>query len=151
MRHDILLVLNGTALRLCRPRREVIVMLLMRLMRDITRLQGAFTLVKYQKRNPEKVWHCVPVSFRRDENEFFSDLRKLTKFSVSFLVAMATEMYLEELLQGDKRHNNTQFVHYAIGQRIENGIICWEMYWGNPKDTPKVSASSKIHRRTASL
>jgi hypothetical protein len=119
-------------------------------MRDIERLQGGFTLVRYQTRDNLKRWHCFSISLREDENEFFTDLRKLSKLSVSYLVAIAVERYLDELLkEGESRHNYTIFTHYAVGQRTEAGIICWELYWGDPVDTPKAVTQTRIHRRTS--
>jgi hypothetical protein len=152
MRHDVFLKIGLAAVRLGRTRREVVLMLLSRIMRDIDRFQGGFTLVKYQPRDPMKKWHCVPISLRKNENEFVTDFRKLGKCSVSYLVAIATERYLEELQNdGDNRHNYAEFIHYAIGQRLEGGIICWELYWGDPGPSPRGCGTSKIHRRTAFL
>ncbi|TAL35700.1 MAG: hypothetical protein EPN93_09580 [Spirochaetes bacterium] len=152
MRPDILHTLNAAAERLGKPRREVIVKLLMRIMDNIGRFQGGFTLVRYQERNPEKQWRCVGISFKKDEYEFFSDIRRLSKFSVSFLITIATERYLDDLLnEAEEEHNNTAYTHYTIGQRVENGILCWEMYWGDPTPTLKGGGNTKIHRRTASL
>jgi hypothetical protein len=105
--------------------------------------------VRYQERDPLRQWHRFSISFRKDENEFFTDLRKLGKLSVSYLVAIAVEQYLDELLRkGTKIHNYVRFNHYAIGQRNDGGIICWELYWGEPPDPPKAAGAARIHRRT---
>jgi hypothetical protein len=149
MQHDVFFTLSLASERLGKTRRDLVVMLLMKIMRDVDRFQGGFTLVRYQKRDPLKRWRCFSISFRTDEYEFFTDLRKLGKFSVSYLVAMAVERYLDELLDGKKRHNYFRFTHYTIGQRIENDILCWEFYWGDPADTPKALKGTKIHRRTS--
>jgi hypothetical protein len=63
---------------------------------------------------------------------------------------MAVERYLDELVreEGD-RHNYALFTHYTIGQRVENGIICWELYWGDPPGIPKSSHPTQIRRRTS--
>jgi hypothetical protein len=120
--------------------------------RDIDRYQGGFTLVKYQARDPLKRWKRFPISFRENENEFVKDLRRLSKFSVSYLMAIAAERYLEELLKAKgKKHNYAEFPDYAVGQRISDGIICWEFYWGDPDPSTKSFITSKIHLRTASL
>ncbi|TAL30364.1 MAG: hypothetical protein EPN93_19800 [Spirochaetes bacterium] len=145
MRNDIFFKIGIAAVRLGISQREVVIMLLSRIRGDIDHFQGGFTLVKYQPRDPRKLWHCFPICFREAESELVADFRKLSRFSVSYLVAIATDRYMEEMLQGKKsRHNYVNFSHYAIGRRIENGIICWELYWGDPGDTPK----GKIHRRT---
>jgi hypothetical protein len=140
-----------TAEKLGKTRQEVVKMLLRCILRDIDRYQGGFTLTRYQTRDPLKRWKCFSISFRENENEFAKDLRGLSRFSVSHLVAIATARYLEELLgDGENKHNYIKFPHYAVGQRIENGIICWELYWGDPGPAPKPFGITKIHRRTAS-
>jgi hypothetical protein len=45
-------------------------------------------------------------------------------------------------------HNYVKFTHYAVGQRREGGIICWELYWGDPGDIPKAANPTRIQRRT---
>jgi hypothetical protein len=150
MRHQIFFKLSLASSRLGKTRREIVVMLLMKIMRDIEGFQGGFALVRYQERDPLKRWHCFSISFRKDENEFFTDLRKLGKFSVSYLVAIAVERYLDELFEdGDNGHNYALFTHYAVGQRTEGGIVCWELYWGDPVDTPKTINPTRINRRTS--
>jgi hypothetical protein len=140
------------AARLGKTRQEIVKMLLRRILCDIDCYQGGFSLVKYQPRDPLKRWKCFSITFRKNENEFAKDLRGLSKFTVSYLVAIATERYLEDLLEdSDCRHNYVEFPHYTVGQRIENGIICWELYWGDPGPTSKSAGTAKIHRRTASL
>jgi hypothetical protein len=152
MKHAVFLRISLAAARLGKTRREIVLMLLRRILQDINHLQGGFTLVKYQPRDPLKQWHCVSLSLRKNENEFVADFRKLGKCSVSYLVAIATDRYLEELLHdGGSGHNYAEFIHYAIGQRLEGDIICWELYWGDPGPLPKGGGNSKIHRRTASL
>jgi hypothetical protein len=149
MRHKIFFKLSLASSRLGKTRREIVVMLLMKIMRDIEGFQGGFALVRYQERDPIKRWHCFSISFGKDENEFFTDLRKLTKFSVSYLVAIAVERYLDELFHdGENRHNYALFTHYAVGQRTEEGIVCWEFYWGDPDPFPRGDGNSKMHRRT---
>jgi hypothetical protein len=152
MRLSVFIKTSLAAAQLGKTHQEVVKMLLRRVLHDIDRFQGGFTLVRYQPRNPEKQWKCFPISFRENENEFAKDLRGLSKFSVSYLVAIATWFYLEELLEdGKNRHKNAEFPHYAVVQRIENGFICWELYWGDPGPILNSAETTKIHRRTASL
>ncbi|TAL35000.1 MAG: hypothetical protein EPN93_11135, partial [Spirochaetes bacterium] len=118
MRNDIFIRIGIAAVRLRKSQREVVIMLLNRIRGDFNHFQGGFTLVRYQPRDPRKRWHCFPIRFREAENELVADFRKLGRFSVSYLVAMATDRYLEEMLQDKKsRHNYAKFAHYAIGQR----------------------------------
>jgi hypothetical protein len=150
MRYAVFVELSIASAKLGKSRRDVVVMLLMKVMKDVERLKGGFTLVRYQERDPLKQWHCFSISFRREENEFFTDLRKLGKFSVSYLVAIAAELYMDDLLnERGGMHNYAAFAHYAVGQRAEGGIICWELYWGDPDDIPAIAGTTRIHRRTS--
>jgi hypothetical protein len=145
----VFLKIAFAAARLGKSRREVVIMLLNCVLRDIDRFQGGFTLVKYQPRDPQKLWHCFPMRFKKNENEFASDLRKLSKLTVSYLVAIATERYLNELVRDSEyRHNYSKLPHYAIGQRTERGFICWELYWGDPAEAKNSSPPPGIIRST---
>ncbi len=136
------------ATRLGKSRREIVIMLLSRIRHDFHLFQGGFRLVRYQPRDSSKQWHCFTIRFKKHENELVTDFRKLGKYSVSYLVALAVDWYLDELLQDEgDRHNYVELKAYAIGIRIENGIICWELYWGDPPEDTRTT----IHRRTASL
>jgi len=53
--------------------------------------------IRYQKRGKNEVWRQLYLTLRPDEYEFFLDLRKVFKFSVSCLVTYAVEKYLEEI------------------------------------------------------
>ncbi|TAL37489.1 MAG: hypothetical protein EPN93_05735 [Spirochaetes bacterium] len=130
-------------------RRELVIMLLRRVLRDIDRFQGGFTLVRYQPRDPLKQWKHFPICFRKNENEFSQDFRKLSRFSLSYLVAIATRRYLDELLrERDAMCNYSQFPQYAIGRRTIKHVTCWEFYWGNTENLPKRASPARILRRT---
>ncbi|TAL37496.1 MAG: hypothetical protein EPN93_05770 [Spirochaetes bacterium] len=131
--------------------RDIVVLLLKRIMRDIDRLQGGFTLVKYQPADPEKRWHCFCLQIREDENEFFTDMRKLCKITVSHLLAIAVRLYLDELLRmpHDELNNYLNYINYFISQEQVEGLRCWIYYWGNPKNPKKTHPRAKKLRTTA--
>lgn len=90
--------------------------------------------VRYQGRREKEEWRCLHVSIRRDEYEFYHDLRCLCKLSVSFLIAYALEHYLDEvfaLIMKDA--DNYRYQNYAIYRIVDNGIICWVRCWGIPR------------------
>ncbi|OHD63030.1 MAG: hypothetical protein A2176_09420 [Spirochaetes bacterium RBG_13_51_14] len=69
-----------------------------------------------------------------DEYEFFLDLRKVFKQSVSRLVAYAIDKYLDEITQKIRKgSDNYRFKNYAISRIIIEGVICWVLYWGVPR------------------
>lgn len=151
MSHAVFVKISLAAVSLDTSRREVVVMLLRRVLRDIDRYKGGSTLVRYQPRDPLKLWHCFPICFKKNENEFASDFRKLSRFSVSYLVAIATKRYLEELLrEKDYILNYAVFPDYGICQRSVKDIKCWEMYWGDFPDDPKGEPPRRIYRRAYS-
>jgi hypothetical protein len=139
MHQDTLARLSYAAVKLNTSRREVIVRLLMRVMRDIDAFRRGPGTVCYQPDDREGRWHCFAVKFKTDENEFFADLRKLCKCSVSFLVAIAVEKYLDDMLEENRKgiYDYTGFSGYQILKELSCGILCWRHYWGNPgKTTP---------------
>jgi hypothetical protein len=115
--------------------RDIVVLLLKRIMRDIDSMQGGFTAVKYQDHRPREEWHCFCIQYYPDEYEFFNDFRRLGKFSVSLLLAIAVKKYMAYLLRRKKSLiiNYLGILNYSVGKSIVNGIICWHLYWGKPR------------------
>lgn len=116
-------------------RRSIIVRLLMMLMRDAHSVDMRFTNVRYQPDDPSGNWHCFSILFREDEHEFFVDLRKIYKCSISLLVAIAVERYLDEVapIEPIKRHNYARFYNYLIQLDSVDGVMLWRIYWGFPR------------------
>jgi len=130
-----LLKISRTADRLNKTRKDIIVLLLMRMMKDHRLFSRSFSTVKYQRNDDSGNWHCFHIRFRPDENEFFVDLRKVCKVSVSCLLAMAVERYLNEIIQVIKNEfvdNYPLFENYVLRQEDIDGIISWRIYWGLP-------------------
>ena len=127
---EVLNRIGECADRLNRSRKEIIVMLLKRIMRDMDRYARSFRTVEYQEDAPKDMWRCYHVRFREDENEFFVDLRKFCKRSVSLLVAIALRDYCDELLGNAVTSCN--FCHYVFFHEKVEGIYSWRLYWGFP-------------------
>jgi hypothetical protein len=147
---DTLTRVTWAAEQLDRPMREIVVILLRRVMRDIDRFQGGFTLVKYQKGRPGRKWHCFCIEYYEDENEFFTDLRKLSRFSLSNLVAIAAKRYLLEIVRGEK-NGILKYLHYCdylIRQQTIDGIRSWIFYWGIPEKRMNTYPPATILRFT---
>ena len=63
--------------------------------------------------------------------EYFQDLRKLLKMSVSLLLALAVKKFLDDptvTIDTD----NYLFKSYLIVKEIVDSITCWRLYWGYP-------------------
>jgi hypothetical protein len=95
-------------------------------------VNGCFgSLVKYQKQARPGDWHKFHICYRPDEYEYFQDMRRLSKFSVSYLLQRAIKKYLLKKTNQDKG-DNYPFKNYMIIKDIVNNIICWKHYWGYP-------------------
>lgn len=121
--------------RLGVSRRELVVRLLMRIMRDVASFHRRFRNIRYQSDDAGGHWHCFAIRFTPEETEFFSDLRNVCKCSVSLLVAIAVEKYLDEMLGDIKKevYNYYQFNGYEIHMKQMNGTITWTIQWKPPK------------------
>lgn len=123
----------------CRHRvtqKETIVNLLKMMMRDHDPSVYAIKTVKYQGDDSKERWHCFHIRFHEDEYEFFNDLRKVSKCSISLLIALAVKKYLLPQVDGSRVGvDNYIFIkHYIVGVEVIDGVICWHFYWGLPVD-----------------
>ena len=133
---DVLSNINKVAAQLRKSRKEIIILLLKRMMEDQRALSRGFSTVRYQEDDEKVNWHCFHIRFREDENEFFVDLRKISKFSVSCLLAIAVKRYLGTLIEDLKNgnvDNYSSFNNYVLYQGVVDGIISWHIYWGYPE------------------
>ncbi|TAL31794.1 MAG: hypothetical protein EPN93_17080 [Spirochaetes bacterium] len=130
--------------------RDIVVLLLKRIMQDIMTMQGEFTTVRYQPDDKAGDWHCFCIQYYPEEYEFFNDLRRLCKYTISYLVAIAVIKYMAELL-GDRESviiNYLNYTQYAVGTPSMKGILCWHFYWGNPRLPEKINTDARILRKT---
>ena len=106
----------------------------MRLMKDNRLRNRGFSTVTYQCDDLHENWHCFHIRFKEDENEFFVDLRKFSKFSVSYLLAMAVKRYLDDIIKDGVKSidNYNLFSNYVLYHDVVEGIITWHIYWGFP-------------------
>jgi hypothetical protein len=139
MHRDTLIVLTRAAVRMRISRREIIVRLLMRVMCEVDAYRRDHCNVAYQGDNTDKKWHCFPIKFNNDEREFFTDLRKICKCSVSLLVAIAVEKYLVDMISETIKgvYKNVRFNCHEIKKEIQCGLVCWQIHWGHPGEGRK--------------
>jgi hypothetical protein len=137
---DVMTQISHAATKINKSQRDIIVMLLIRIVQNHSGLQRGFTTVKYQPDAGKEAWHKFHICYRSDENEYFGDLRRFCKYSVSYLVAIAVEKYLDQLI-GDKtekgRDNYACFRNYVLYQEVVDGILSWRIYWGFPLEELK--------------
>ena len=133
---DVFAKITQEAVRLKKSRKFVIILLFMQIMKNYQLFMRGFSTVKYQPDDAKKNWHCFHIRFREDENEFFVDLRKVCKFSVSYLLAKAVDLYLDKLWEEDLEKsvdNYRTFNNYVLHHTVIDGIISLQSYWGYPE------------------
>ena len=102
-------------------------------MNDMSSPQRIGKMVQYQQSRNTSEWHTFHFQVRVDEYEYFLDLRKLLKMSVSLILAYAVEKYLDKLMRKFIT-DNYRYQNYIIIKEVLNDIICWKFIWGFPPD-----------------
>jgi hypothetical protein len=110
---------------------EVIVILIKQMMNDSRNQVRCGKRVQYQDRNENDVWHIFHLQLRPDDYEYFLDLRKLLKMSVSLILTRAVEKYIKKLM-ATKFTDNYQYKNYIIAREVIDNVICWKLIWGYP-------------------
>jgi hypothetical protein len=121
----------------------IIIILLKKMMDDQQYKARCGKRLQYQDRCNPNEWHTFHVRFRYDEYEYFMDLKKILKFSLSGILAIAVNKYLLKLMKTNIC-DNYHYQNYVIGRETIDGIICWRLAWGY---TPKLfpTAPSPMH------
>jgi len=92
--------------------------------------------VKYQERdNDKRNWRKLHIRYIPGDYEYSIDSRKISKMSVSFLLAEAIRKYLHKVVRiilRDKNGDSYPDSNYMLGFEIIDGIACWILYWGIP-------------------
>ena len=90
-------------------------------------------LVQYQKRCRKEDWRKFHVKLRGDEYEYFHDLKKILKMSVSLILAYAVRRYLLDVINEKSTDNYRNFFrNYVVIREIIDNIVCWKHFWGYP-------------------
>jgi hypothetical protein len=88
-------------------------------------------LVQYQKRSSPEMWHPFHIKWKPDEYEYFQDMRKLLKMSVSLILAFAVKKFLKKLLKQNMSDNNLHH-NYILAKEVIDGVVLWKLIWGFP-------------------
>jgi len=86
--------------------------------------------VKYQKRDILDHWSFFRVSLKEKDYELFTDMRKVMKKSVSYLIALAVKKYLDRFVTKiiKKVMKYTRLIRRSAGERVE-GFMKWMFKW----------------------
>ena len=112
-------------------RTKIIVMLLKKVMKKDSYKASIQRGIRYQECNYKENWHIFHITLNNNEYEYFLDLRKLLKMSLSYIVAYAVKKYLKSLFS-DKSRDNYMFSNYVLAKENADGIIYWKLFWGMP-------------------
>lgn len=127
-------------------RTKIIVLLLQRLMDDMDKFFNKSKCVKYQNDLvcDSDCWMKLHVKYTQYQYDYFTDMRKVYKRSVSLLLAYAIENYLNEILELIGREKNNENLdnylkrsHVIFGRQVD-GVMCWKLFWGIPKNLEKI-------------
>ena len=90
--------------------------------------------IEYQPRLLDHQWHVFHIKLTRDEYDFFQDMRRICKMSISYLIAFAIQNYLNELIKLFRgKIDSYRYHNYAIIQNTIGNVISWAIYWGIPE------------------
>jgi hypothetical protein len=127
------------------PETDVIKLLMMYTHRDNKRDDRyfkMFSIIKYQKRDPDIKWFCMHISLTSFEYEHFIDMRKMFKMSVSHIISFALQRYLNIILKkysvNGKVDNNPSiyFPFYIFYVDFVHGVKSYIISSEKPKKYP---------------
>ena len=137
---NTLVMLNRGAAVTGRARTFIIKLLMQRLMRDNHKMLQSHSRVRYQERADKEEWHRLHMVMNEYEYEYYLDMRKFFKMSVSYILAFAVRRYLDEvmneLIKGNIITDNYRFRNYIFIKKIIDDVICWQIYWCVPHKRP---------------
>ncbi len=107
----------------------MIAILLKKAMKGIGSPDCMGRLVQYQEPCRPEEQHTFHITWKEYDYEYFQDMRKLQKMSVSLLLARAVKRYLGKKNTINKS-DNYLFINYTIIKEVIDNIICWRFIWG---------------------
>jgi hypothetical protein len=126
--HDILKTIEAEAGRYGISRSRMIGILLKMVLDDASMLVRTGRMVQYQDRREREEWRRIHVCFNEAEYEYFLDLRKLCKMSLSLILAYAVRKFLKKCNVTDNNRYNT----YSIIKENIGTTTGWILLWGAP-------------------
>ena len=129
-------------------RSKIIKLLFARTLKDNHKLIKSNHGIVYQDSDDNNEWHKFHIIYRIDEYEYYLDMRKLFKMSLSRILAYAVENYLKEIVQKLSDENREKFTdnyplkNYITIKDMTTGVVCWKLYWGIPVEIGKIQLTS---------
>jgi len=95
------------------------------------------SMIQYQGRRSSPEWHVFHVQVREDTYEYWLDLRKVLKMSVSLILAYAVKRFLCKLINF-KSTDNYRCINYIIVKEVIDSFIVWKFIWGCPPNLERL-------------
>ncbi len=120
-------------------RTALIVEIMGRMMKEHARRTASSGRVRYQD-DAKTGWRPVHFSIYQREYDFFQEMRKFYRCSVSRLIAIAVQRHLWAVLKAmtsaktEEDADNYPFKHHVFSLQTLEGAVCWKIYWGFPVD-----------------
>ena len=131
--------LTGASIALSTSRTALISVILKYMSRKPLKHFEAKLGIEYQPRSLDHQWHVFHLRLSRDEYDFFQDMRRICKMSISYIIAFAIQNYLNEIIKLFRgKVDSYRYHNYAIMQINIGDVICWAIYWGIPDKLLKV-------------
>lgn len=125
-------MINKCAEKTRRSRTFIIKHLAQRMMSDNRKMLKTNSRIKYQERDLKENWHRIHILLNEYEYEYFLDMRKFFKMSVSYILAYAVLKYHKELMDRNINNDNYCYKNYIFVMKEVDGTILWQIYWGIP-------------------
>ena len=120
----------------------IIKLLMKKIMNNNQKMLKSYSRIKYQERDVKENWHRLHIILSEDEYEYYQDIRKFYKMSISFILAYAVRRYLTEIVNKLLDRNNFTdkyyFRDYVFVKKTIDDVICWQIYWGIPQILPDI-------------
>ncbi len=127
-----------------RPQEELLVLAMRMMMNNYEMYEREDGRIEYQKRIDEQTSepikkHRVKMRVSIREYNYYQDMRRIFRRSISLVIAIAVRTYLEkivaELLSEDPEAvlaDTYPFENYAIMGKCIDNIPTWRIWWGVP-------------------
>lgn len=128
---EILAIISALSARMGKKRNEIVIMLLKRIMSGKVAIVTTGNAVRYQGRDLSGSWWILHVRLNDDEYEFFTDMRKLYKMSVSLLLACAARSF-----SWNGVSDNYHFCIHNVTFAIDGDRVLWNIIWERKPRSP---------------
>lgn len=140
----VLMKLNRAADETGMNRSEIVVMVMRKALKDFSRCAPHDRAVRYQGKSAAITRRRLHLALFRRDYEYFLDMRKFFKRSVSLMVVFSVNEYLDNVIKMvlDDNYNseadNYPYQNYLIVPEMVDDVICWKIYWGKPENNQKL-------------